>query len=181
MNFDNIPETQIFEGHTVDIIFPKKFNNARQSRRRLYNPEEEHKDDAALQVKISSQQEPVASSTSGLLDRLPDTQTSSGPSTQSPVPFSFTNENIFMEKQSRSLEFNRFFPVEVLHFDDEELQTLNDLYRQLRRRPSETPQLNKTNDLEKTSLIERFLKDNETQPLHSVSLDSGGLLRSSES
>lgn len=156
MDFNKIADTQEYDGNTIDVIFPKK----RQTRKRKL-PSSAEIGIVLNPVQIESQDSPDSP------DQLNKTSTQR---TQSQEPFTFTNNNIFRHRDTTSALFQKYFPPEVLKFTDDELQEINELYGRLQEQQQQgrLTQAN-VNELDKSCLIERFLKDNNNhQPQDSL-------------
>lgn len=154
MDFDNIPDTQVFEGNTVDIIFHKK---ARRPRDKKTPTAKRNSIVVNLPATQSTQESPAPCEPTP----LPPQSSAASPS-QTTVP-DLTNDRIFMTTKTSVEAFNKHFPPEALHFNDAELAELNALYHSLIKEHAQAPaMLNPQTILgvEKSSLIERFLKDN---------------------
>lgn len=145
MNFDNIAETQIFEGNTIDCIFSKN----RQSRKRTHSRLDR---DASLILTTV----PVFQST-----QEDDSPVISQEDKSDSGQFAFTNENIIRGEQTASVLFKQYFPPEVLKFTDDELADINELYKSLVDQQTQADRMvlseANVNELEKSSLIEKFL------------------------
>lgn len=139
MDFDKIAATQEFEGNTVDVIFGKK-RGARKRKTTSNAPE--------IALKFPDSESPPSQKV--------DSQEQ---------PFVFTNDNIFRTRETTSALFAKYFPTEILRFTDEELAEINELHASLQRQQvaGEQRQLTQANvnELDKSCLIERFLKENE--------------------
>ena len=163
MNFDDIPDTQIFDGKTVDIIFPRRFKNAKIRRAtKALEP-------SPSLLNVLQQVDEFHNTTSS--PEKQDTPSSNEPSTQSQV-FVFTNENIFINKTSRSDLFNQYFPESLLNFTEDELKEINELYSEIQERnklSSEESPLPHLDSNMGDFLMDRFLKDNQSQEVESFS------------
>lgn len=145
MDFDNIASTQIFEGNTIDVIFPKK-----------RKPVKRKSTTAAV---ISTQQQQLADTPEDSPDLLNKTATQNS----TPSQFLFTNENIFRKNPDPSVLFKKYYPaVPVLEFTVEELAEINDLYRSVQdQRAGEPAVLTEdfVNDLGVSCPVQRFLNN----------------------
>lgn len=150
MDFDRIADTQEYEGNTIDVLFPKK----RQTRKRkISNPAE-----------IGIILKPVESSQEASQEL---SRTSATQRTDSQEPFTFTNDNIFRNKQTTSALFSKYFPPEVLKFTEAELSEINELYTELQAKQVSGDQTKLTQanviGLDQSCLIERFLKETNSR------------------
>lgn len=148
MNFDNIAETQEFEGNTVDVIFNKK----RQSRRKNSTKTAEIDLSLKKHITFDSQSPPDLTAT-----QKTDSQDDQ---------FRFTNENIFLKKMPTSAMFRKYFPAQVLNFTEAELAEINELFVSLQERQAAGSQQNQLTQanvgvLDSSCLLERFLKETE--------------------
>lgn len=159
MDFNAIAQTQEFEGNTIDVIFPKRFQENRK--RKLTNAAEL---DIVLKPSVIESQESLEFNRTAT--QLTDSQ----------EPFTFTNENIFRNPQTTSALFEKYFPPQVLTFTAEELAEINELYASLQEKQVAgrltQSNLNDSDRNSSSGLIERFLRDAEANREKSCSLES---------
>lgn len=143
MNFDNIAETQIFEGNTLDHIFAKKRGPRKRKSQTLQR-------DSSLIL-----QAPLYQST-------PEEESPELNKTD-PDQFAFTNENLIRRDHTTSVLFQQYFPPEVLQFTEDELEEINQLHRKLVDQQTQADRMllseANVNQLEKSCLIEKFLQE----------------------